>query len=55
MTELTLQHMQGHREKTRKIVEQIIEAEENYLYTTDIDYLTNRGAFFPVNGFFIFE
>ena len=38
--------MQEHREKTRKIVEQLIEAEQNYLFTTDTDYLTNRGAFF---------
>jgi len=45
---MTLKHMQIHREKTRKIIEQVIEAEQNYLYTTDQNYLTNNGAFFPV-------
>jgi dynamin 1-like protein len=38
--------MQEHRERTRKIVEQLIEAEQNYLFTTDTDYLTNRGGAF---------
>jgi len=47
MTEIILKAMQGQREKTRKIVEQMIEAEQNYLYTTDRDYLTNRGTFLP--------
>jgi len=41
--------MQEHREKTRKVVEQVIEAESNFLYTTDTDYLTKRGAFVQVN------
>jgi len=48
ITEVTIKHMQEHREKTRKIVEQVIEAEQNFLYTTDQNYLMNNGAFFPV-------
>jgi len=47
ITEIVLTAMKEQREKTRKIVEQLIEAEQNYLYTCDLDYLTNRGAFFP--------
>jgi len=47
ITESTIRIMQEHREKTRKIVEQIIEAEQSYLYTTDNNYLANNGAFLP--------
>jgi len=48
ITESTIKIMQEHREKTRKVVEQVIEAESSFLYTTDTDYLTKRGAFFQV-------
>jgi GTP-binding protein EngB required for normal cell division len=44
--DIVLKAMQEHREKTRKIVEQVIDAESSFLYTTDTDYLTKRGAFF---------
>jgi len=43
--------MQEHREKTRKVIEQIIEAEQSYLYTTDTNYLSNNGAFLPVRKY----
>jgi len=45
MTEIVIKAMQVHREKARKVVEQAIEAECNYLYTTDRDYLVNGGSF----------
>ena len=48
MTDIVVKNLQAEREKTRKIVEQIIEAEQSYLFTTDSDYSTNLGAFFPV-------
>lgn len=48
MNDLIIRTLQNEREKTRKVVEQIIEAEQSYLYTTDANYLTNLGAFFPV-------
>jgi hypothetical protein len=51
MNDLIIRTLQNEREKTRKVVEQIIEAEQSYLYTTDTNYLTNLGAFFPVNRF----
>jgi len=44
--DIVLRAMQEHREKTRKVVEQVIDAESSFLYTTDTDYLTKRGAFF---------
>jgi hypothetical protein len=47
IVEVTIKHMQHHREKTRKIVEQVIESECSYLYTTDLGYLTQRGGSFP--------
>lgn len=34
--------LQGERDKAREIVESIIDSEQNYLFTNDIDYLQNR-------------
>lgn len=31
--------LQDEREKTRSVVESIIDAEQNYLFTNDLDYL----------------
>lgn len=39
--------IQDEREKTRAIVEAIIDAEQNYLFTNDSDYLTNRTDIVP--------
>jgi len=47
MSDIIIKTLQSEREKTRKICEQLIEAEQSYLYTTDGDYLTNLAAFFP--------
>jgi hypothetical protein len=39
--------LQDEREKTRVLVESIIDAEQNYLFTNDSDYLTNRTDIVP--------
>ena len=39
--------LQGEREKTRRIVEAIIDSEQNYLFTNDMDYLQNRTDIVP--------
>jgi hypothetical protein len=39
--------LQDEREKTRGIVESIIDAEQNYLFTNDYDYLQNRTDIVP--------
>ena len=39
--------LQDEREKTRAIVESIIDAEQNYLFTNDSDYLTQRTDIVP--------
>ena len=39
--------LQGEREKTRGIVEAIIDSEQNYLFTNDMDYLQNRTDIVP--------
>jgi hypothetical protein len=39
--------LQDEREKTRAIVESIIDAEQNYLFTNDMDYLQNRTDIVP--------
>ena len=39
--------LQDEREKTRVIVESIIDSEQNYLFTNDYDYLQNRTDIVP--------
>jgi len=39
--------LQDEREKTRALVESIIDSEQNYLFTNDSDYLTNRTDIVP--------
>ena len=39
--------LQDEREATRVILESIIDAEQNYLFTNDSDYLTNRTDIVP--------
>lgn len=40
--------MQVERDSARAIVESIIDAEQGYLFTNDIDYITNRTNLVPV-------
>jgi len=37
------------KEKTRRIIENIIEAEQNYIFTNNAEYLTKRAGIIPVN------
>jgi Dynamin central region len=39
--------LQDEREKTRALIESIIDSEQNYLFTNDSDYLTNRTDIVP--------
>jgi hypothetical protein len=39
--------LQNEKEKSREIVEAIIDSEQNYLFTNDMDYLTNRTDIVP--------
>ena len=39
--------LQAEREATRNIVESIIDSEQNYLFTNDMDYLQNRTDIVP--------
>lgn len=39
--------LQEEREKTRALVESVIDAEQNYLFTNDADYLTQRTDIVP--------
>ena len=41
------QVLQSEREKARYIVESVIDSEQNYLFTNDMDYLTNRTDIVP--------
>jgi hypothetical protein len=36
------------REKTKEVVENIIDAEQGYLFTNDYSYLLNRTSILPV-------
>jgi hypothetical protein len=39
--------LQDEREKTRIIVEAVIDAEQNYLFTNDSEYLSSRTDIVP--------
>jgi hypothetical protein len=39
--------LQAERERTREVAEAIIDCEQNYLFTNDIDYLSNRTDIVP--------
>lgn len=45
--DIILNCLQEEKERTRAIVESIIDAEQNYLFTNDADYLTNRTDIVP--------
>ena len=45
--DIITQVLQAEREKTRNIVESIIDSEQNYLFTNDMDYLQNRTDIVP--------
>jgi len=38
------------RDRCREIVEAVIDAEQNYLFTNDLDYKTNRQSIVPEAG-----
>lgn len=46
--DMVCRYMDKEREKTRSLVESIIEAEQGYLFTNDVEYLTNRTTIIPV-------
>jgi hypothetical protein len=45
--DVIVQCLQTEREKCRAVVESIIDAEQNYLFTNDADYLANRTDIVP--------
>jgi len=47
---LLLEYFNKKKKKARQIVESIIEAEQTYLFTNDVDYLTNRTNLIPKTG-----
>jgi hypothetical protein len=45
--DIITQVLQDEREKTRALVESMVDSEQNYLFTNDIEYLTNRTDIVP--------
>lgn len=45
--DIIVQVLQRERDKCRELVESIIDAEQNYLFTNDADYLSNRTDIVP--------
>ena len=45
--------LQKERERTKEIVQSIISAERDYLFTNDADYLGNRTNLIPVILYFV--
>lgn len=46
--DMVCKYMQVERDNARTIVENIIDAEQGYLFTNDMDYITNRTNVVPV-------
>jgi len=42
--------LQEEREKTQELIENIIESERSYIFTNDIEYMTQRTSFIPSNN-----
>ena len=47
MTDLVTNYLTEEREKTKYLVDSVVEMEINYLFTNDYDYLNNFTTFIP--------
>lgn len=45
--DIIVQVLSGERDHAREIVEAIIDSEQNYLFTNDLDYKENRSSIVP--------
>lgn len=48
--DMVCKYMQVERDNCRAIVESIVDAEQGYLFTNDMDYITNRTNVVPVRA-----
>jgi len=48
ISEITNHLLREEKEKTKELVEQIIESEQNYIFTNDLSYLVQNASFIPV-------
>jgi hypothetical protein len=47
ISDISSQVLQDQRDKTRVVVENIIDAELGYIFTNDADYLTSKASLVP--------
>ena len=48
ITDITSILLRQEKEKTIQLVEEIIESEQNYIFTNDLNYLVSNSSFIPV-------
>ena len=48
ITDITSMLLREEKEKTKQLVEEIIESEQNYIFTNDVNYLVSNSSFIPV-------
>ena len=48
ITDITSILLREEKEKTKQLVEEIIESEQNYIFTNDLNYLVSNSSFIPV-------
>ena len=48
ITDITSILLREEKEKTKQLIEEIIESEQNYIFTNDLNYLVSNSSFIPV-------
>lgn len=48
ITDITSSLLREEKDKTKQLVDEIIESEQNYIFTNDLNYLVSNSSFIPV-------
>lgn len=51
ITDCTFKVLRDEKENTRQIIENMIESEQCYVFTNDVEYMTKRTNIIPVISF----
>ena len=49
ITETTFKVLKDEKDTTREIIENVIESEQSYVFTNDVEYMTQRTNIIPVS------
>lgn len=53
ITDCTFKVLRDEKENTRQVIENIIESEQCYVFTNDVEYMTKRTNIIPVNYYYL--